>query len=336
MRHVFVCSVLFLIPVLAAAPAGRVEKRKQPVLPKLGIKTPGVQVPFEKLKSEADIALNGLAPGFVFSDAVYVQQGDGIAKIDLKTNKPGDAIGGLKQPCVGLLSAFGSLWSADCGSRSLVRIDAKTSKVAATLSIGAATGALRGLAATADSVWMLSDDKVTLSRIDPDTNRVVAELRLPAKCGSLAYGENSLWVSCTADNKVLRVNPQTNLVTKTIEVSLGPRSLVFGEGAVWVLCETDGKVARIDPKTDKVAATVDLGVPKAAGDITAGGGSIWVTLTGFPLTRIDPGIDKVVQQFHGEGASAIHFGSGSLWLTNLQKTSLARIDPKRVAATFAE
>ncbi len=193
------------------------------------------------------------------------------------------------------------------------------------------------IAADNDSVWLLTDDKSTLSRIDPDQNKVVAELRLPAGCNSLTFGEMALWVTCPSENRVLRINPETNLVEKRIEVSPQPAALAIGENSLWVLCLKEGKIERIDPKTNKVTKTIETAVSGAAsGGIVFGQGSVWVTLTGFPITRIDPTSEKVAQQFWGSGGGAIHFGQGSLWLTNLQEGTLWRIDPKRILATLAE
>jgi virginiamycin B lyase len=93
---------------------------------------------------------------------------------------------------------------------------------------------------------------------------------------------------------------------------------------------------RIDPKTDKVIKTIELGVPGAEGSIAIGQGSVWVSQAGFPLTRIDPATDKVVQQFWGEGGGLVHFGLNSLWLGKVGGDKLWRVDPKRVAATLAE
>lgn len=200
--------------------------------------------------------------------------------------------------------------------------------------IGSATPAI---AADNDSVWLLTDDKSTLSRIDPDQNKVVSELRLPAGCNSLTFGEMALWVTCPSENRVLRINPETNLVEKRIEVSPQPTALAIGENSLWVLCLKEGKIERIDPKTNKVTKTIETSVAGAtAGGIAFGQGSVWVTLTGFPITRIDPTSEKVAQQFWGPGGGAIHFGQGSLWLTNLQEGTLWRIDPKRILATLAE
>ena len=216
--------------------------------------------------------------------------------------------------------------------------EAKPAKITDPVKIDSGvSSALPAIAANPDSVWILTDDKTTLSRIDPDQNKVVSELRLPAGCNSLTFGEAALWVTCPSENRVLRINPETTLVEKRIEVSAQPYALAIGESSLWVLCLKDGKVERIDPKTNRVTKTIDTGVPGASGGgIAFGQGSVWVTLPGFPITRIDAAGEKVVQQFWGAGGGSIQFGQGSVWLTNNQNGTLWRIDPKRIAATLAE
>jgi streptogramin lyase len=310
-----------------------------PAAPKAGVKTPGVQIPFENLKAEAEIPIETpgwitITPGSILTPN---KSKDVVVRIDPKTNKTIEPIANLKQPCSGVIAAFGSLWIANCGTKTLARIDPKTAKITATLAIGAA-GVMTGLAATPDSVWMLTDLKTTLSRIDPDENKVVEELRLPAGCNSLTYGENSLWITCPSETRVLRINPRVNLVEKRIEVAAGPRAVAFGAGSVWVLCEKEGKIERIDPKTNKILKTIDLAVPNAAGNLAFGDGFLWVTQTGFPLTRIDPQNEqeKVAQQFWGDGGGLISVTPDAIWLSNIGKGSVSRIDPKRVIATLAE
>lgn len=298
-----------------------------------GVKTPGVQIPFANLVAEAELPLAG-GDWISFSGSVYAPNGDSIAKIDPKTNKAGDSIGGLSKPCGGLVSAFESLWSPQCGKGTLERIDPKTLKVTATMNSGVAQ-ARGSIVASADSIWLLTDDKTTLSRVDPDQNVVVGEIRLPAGCQNLMLAEKSIWVACPAKNKVLRINTATNVVDQSIAVSPQPIAIAGGaEGAVWVLCRKDGKVERIDSKTNKVAKTIELGVPDADGAIAFGEGWLWVTQKGFPLTRIDTKQESVVQQFYGSGGGgAIVTSSGGIWLTTAN--SVKRIDPKRVLATLA-
>jgi virginiamycin B lyase len=305
--------------------------------PKAGIKTPGVQIPIASLKTEAEIAV---APAWMgVSDVLLIpntEQGT-LDRVDPKTNKITTPVPGVTKACGGAVTAFGSLWVPSCADQSLVRIDSKKWEATAKIATGVGTAPL-ALAATTDSVWIFSDDRTTLSRVDPDQNQVVAEIRLPAGCTGLAFGETSLWAACPDEGRVLRINPLTNLVEKRIEVSPRPRALAIGENSVWVLCQKDGQVDRIDPKTNKVSKSIELGVPGAMGGIAVGLGSVWVTLDGFPLTRIDPQPEKekVVQQFWGPGGGAIQIGVNAVWLSNLQRGTLWRLDPKRVQATLAE
>ena len=303
--------------------------------PKLGIKTPGIQLPFSNLKAESEFETSAKPEWLFFSGSAFVPAKNGVDRIDAATNKRAEPIGGLARVCGSMASAFGSLWAPACGSSSLARIDPKTSKLTHTIATGVAS--VPGtIVATADSIWLLTDDKTTLARIDPDQNFMVGEVRVPAGCRSLTYGETALWLACPSENKVLRINPAINLIEKAIEVAAQPEALAVGEKSVWALCRKDGKIDRIDPKTNKVSKTIDLGVPAADGSMAFGEGFLWVTQTGFPLARVDIASESVVQQFYGEGGGAIAVSPGALWLGNLKAGTVWRIDPKRVLATFPE
>lgn len=338
--RVLIAAGLYLLcaAVLPAATAGDKTSANNTKAPKSGIKTPGIQIPFGTVKAEAEIAVE--TPGWItVGDAVFVpnKSKDVVIRIDAKTNKLLEPISDLKKPCSGTVAAFGTLWIPSCETQTLTRFETKGNKVTATLTSGASDVTV-GLTATPDSVWLITDSKTTLTRIDPAENRVVGELRLPAGCNSVAFGEGSLWVTCPAEGRLLRINPATNLVDKRIEVSAGARSVAFGGNSVWVLCEKEGKVERIDPKTNKVVKTIDLAVPNTGGNVAFGEGFVWVTQTGFPLTRIDPQPDKerVIQQFWGDGGGFVSVTSGAIWLSNASKGSVWRLDPKRVIATLAE
>jgi streptogramin lyase len=323
--------------VYAAEKPAKPGQKNLPVAPKTGIKTPGVQLPWAGLKAEAELEAPAKPDWIFFSTSAYFPAPDSIEKVDAKTNKKGDAIAGVSKPCGGMVSAFGSLWAPACGSSSLARIDAKTFKVSKTIA-GGASNTRGNIAASSDSIWLLTDDRATLSRIDPQQNAVVGEMRVPAGCRSLTFGESALWLACPAQNKIYKINPATNLVDKTIEVSGEPISIAASPGAVWVLCRKDGKIERIDPKTDKVVKTIDLNVPGADGQLAFGENFLWVTQTGFPITRIDVTAEKekVLQQFYGDAGGAITLSSGAIWLSNLKAGMVWRIDPKLVIGTIPE
>jgi streptogramin lyase len=304
--------------------------------PTAGIRTPGIQIPFSNLKPEAEIPVPEKSELLLFAKSAFVAGGNELLPVDVRTNKPLKGIAGLDTPCGGMAAAFDSIWVPLCGANVLARLDAKDYSVKAKLPIGASS-TLRGtVASTADSVWALTDDKVSLVRIDPETNSPVGELRLPGSCQSLTSGESALWVGCPGEGKVLRINPATNLVEKRIDVAAQPVAVAVGQGSVWVLCAKDGKIERIDPKTNKVSKTIDLAVPRASGSLAFGDGSLWVSLVNFPLTRIDPKSDTVVQQFYGAGGGTIQASPGALWLLRPADHVLLRIDPKLVVATLPE
>jgi virginiamycin B lyase len=305
---------------------------------KLGVQTPGVQIPMLKLKAEAEVSLAGAPESILVEPStvwVLNRSKNALERIDPKANKLAEAVAGFNAPCGTPQFGFGSVWTLNCGDGTLLRVDAKAGKVLRSIKTGAGT-ARAGLAVSTDSVWALTDDKTTLSRIDPAQDRVVGELRLPAGCNTMVFGEGSLWVTCPAENRLLRIDPNLNIVSKRIEVSAEPYAVSVGEGAVWVFCRKDGKVERIDPKTDKVVKTIELGVPNSSGDITAGDGSVWVSLAGFPISRIDPKTDKVVQQFVGDGGGFIRTAPGAVWLSNVKQGTLWRLDPRRIMATLSE
>ncbi len=287
---------------------------------KTGVKTPGVQIPIASLKPDAVLEVPGVPDWIAVRESVWVSNKpkNSVARLDPKTNKTSDIV---------------SLWVPNCGDQTLSRVDLKTGKVTATvpLGIGNTEG---GLATGAGSVWMMTDAKGTLARIDPANNKVVAEIYVAPGSFTVAFGEGAVWVTGTEANVLTRVDPATNLIVESIPVGKQPRFLAIGEGAVWTLNQGDGSVSRVDPKANKVVATIDVGVPGPGGDIAAGEGSVWVTSFGFPISRIDPATNKVVQQFTGEGGDAIRTGLGSVWLSNLKAGTVWRIDPKRIEATL--
>ncbi len=332
-------TTLRFLPIFAAVLSlnGQQPSAQQPRVPKPGVKTPGVQIPITELKFEATFDVPGAPDWIAVGEEVWISNKpkNTVARLDAKKNKVVEMVTVGQKPCSGLAIGFGSVWAPNCGDQSVSRIDLKTGKVTATFPMAIAES--EGYIATgAGSVWLMTDKKGTLARIDPATNQVVAEIILPAGSYCPVFGENAVWVTSTEGNSVSRVDPNTNLVVETIPVGKAPRFLAVGEGGVWTLNQTDGSVTRVDPKTNKVVATIEVGVPGDGGDIAAGEGSVWVTSFGFPLSRIDPERNKVVQQFAGKGGDAVRVGLGSVWLCDLAGGHVWRIDPKRVEATVGQ
>src|SRR5215471_13186658 len=324
--------ILLIIPILFYSFP---QTPKRP--PRPGVKTPGVRVPMTALKPDFVFEVPGSPDWIAIDESVWVSNfpKNTVARLDPKTNKVLAMVEVGNKPCSGLTTGFGSLWVPLCGDQALARVDLKEGKVTATIPIGIGDSE-GGLAAGAGSVWLVTDKQGTLARIDPATNKVVAEIQVPAGSAAVAFGEGAVWVTGTKTNVLTRIDADTNLVVASIPVGKAPRFLTIGGGFVWTLNQTDGDVSKVDPKTNKVAETIEVGVPGSGGEIAFGEGSLWVTSFEFPISRIDPAVGKVVQQFVGEGGDAIRVGLGSVWLSNNRAGTVWRLDPRRIVATVTQ
>jgi streptogramin lyase len=322
LRFAFVASVLSSFCGAQSAPA-----------PKPGVTIPGVRIPLAKLIPDAKFDLGGSPDWIAIDTDVWISNKprNSVSRLDGRSKTIVQTITGFDKPCSGLAIGFGSLWVPNCGSQSLARVDLKTGRISKTIQVSIADSE-GGLAVGAGSVWLLTDKKSTLARIDPASDSVVSTIPLPEGCYNAAFGFDSVWVSCTKQNTVVRIDPKTNAILSTIPVGPQPRFLSVGEGAVWTLNQGDGTITRISAEANKAAATIDVGIPGQGGDISAGEGSVWATSFGFPVSRIDPETNQVIQQFVGEGGDAIRAGGGEVWLSNYKSGVEWKLDPKRIAA----
>lgn len=296
---------------------------------------PPIELALTSLKQDATIEIGGDRQMALAGSAIWVsdRRTGSLHRIDPKTNTAGKPVplnpAGAKS-CQPVLAAFKSLWVALCGSPGLFRFDEMAEKPPVAVSVEVRTAG--PIATGAGSIWMITDTAGALARIDPDTNAAVAEIAVPSGANAMTFGLGALWVTSSTGGTVTRVNGDTNVVVEIIKVGRGPVSVAIGEGSAWTMNGGDGTVSRIDPKTNKVIETIKTGVTGAEGTIALGEGSVWLSAAGTPLTRIDPAINRMVQQFTGPGGGSLAIGLKSLWLA-ATPTAVWRVDPKRVEAT---
>ncbi len=325
-----------LLPCLLAVVPFAARAQKQPEFPpKTGVATPGIQRPMSALIPSAIIPVAGHPDWLaVTRDGVWVtsSSADHVVLLNSDTNKP-DHIVTVARPCSGLAVGFGSLWIPSCGDHSLLRVDAGNGEPQATVKASPADSE-GGIATGAGSVWLVTPagtgpnqepNQVELDRIDPRTNQVAVHIPLPAGSFNPIFAAGSIWVSSNAGNALVRVDPKTNSVVSTTPVGPMPRFLTVGAGSVWVLNQGDGSIARVDAITGKLLATIPAGIPGLGGEIAFGAGSVWATVFGFPITRVDPATNRVTQQFVGLGGDSIRCAHRSLWLTFLDGAKVWRL-----------
>ncbi len=318
--------------------AAQSEKKKGPGVVKPGVSTFGVKRGMATITPVAEISVPGVPDWQVVTkDALWVSNGpkNTVHRIDAKTNQVVAVVEVGPRPCSGLTTGFGSVWVPLCGARGtgagrgLARVDMMTNKVIATIPVGPADSE-GGLTASKDSIWIVSDTKGVLTRIDPRTNKVRAEITVPAGSVAVEYSEGAVWVTANKNGKLIQVDAKKNTVLKEIEVGPEPRFLTSGGGSIWTVNQGNGTVTRVDAKTGVVIARIEAGIPGGGGEVSFGGGGLWVTVFDIPITFIDEKTNQVSKQWTGPGGDAIRHGHMSIWLSNLRQQTVWRIDPSRL------
>jgi virginiamycin B lyase len=316
-----------------AQPAPDLAQPVPEVTQKAGVQNPGVQHAMAELVPLATFALEGRPDWMAAtSDAVWVTSSNlnHVVRLDAKSNHPGIIVP-VAEPCAGLAVAFGSLWIPSCGEHAVIRVNAETGAPQAKI-LAAPADSEGGIASGAGSIWIVTSKQnelarngSELTRIDPATNAVIAHIRLPAGSFNPIFAEGSIWVSSNTSGTLVRVDPDLNKIVSETAVGPMPRFLTLGAGSIWVLNQGDGTVARVDASTGKRTALIVAGVPGHGGEVAFGAGAVWISVIGYPITRIDPDTNTVTGQWHGEGGDSIRVAHGSIWLTDLTGARVWRL-----------
>ncbi|MEP6492456.1 MAG: YncE family protein [bacterium] len=295
-----------------------------------------VQHPIEQLPVVARVPLPaspdwiGIGFGSVW---VVNYRPDRVTRIDTTTNAVVADIPIGRNGCLGIILDADRVWVPSCVEGVINEIDPSTNSVVRKVPVPIARGREGSFAFAHGSFWV--PDNATdstsnaVARIDAKTGAVIARITTGARSDVVVAGFDHIWVASSTDGVVAKIDPATNHVVARIAVGPSPKFMAAGEGALWVQNRGDGSVSRIDPATGREVARIQAHAPTQWGDIAVGGGAVWLSVNGLPVTRIDPRTNTVTHQFvGGDGADAIRFGAGALWVADHQHGSLWRIDAK--------
>jgi streptogramin lyase len=234
------------------------------------------------------------------------------------------------------------IWMPDGESGRLVRIDATTGHVVATIAVGPVVpphGNGDVVSAGSLGVWVAKTDTRSLALVDTTANRLSRTIDIGLVATAVTQGDGSLWVAAFDDDRVVRIDPSTGKVLTTITTPFGPENVVAGMGAVWVALEGQ-TLLRVDPSSDRVVATITFDVngarPRAIAVDETG---VWVGLEeGKAVARIDPVSNTVAETIKMPGqVVSIATGMGSVWasLGGAQR-AVVRIDEATGTVLAAE
>jgi virginiamycin B lyase len=269
---------LILIVMLISAQAGTQDAAGGGKVARSGVRE--VQVPFASLKPEATFKIG--------ENADWVQITDD------------------------------SVWVASSKPASVHRIDPKTNKEVAIVSLPGDPCA--GLAFAFGSLWVpLCDKQSSIVRVNPRTNRITATLPIgPAGPeGGIVASRDSIWIVTDSAGTLVRIDPVTNKVRQKISIAPGSYNPVFTENTVWITGVDTNVLTAVDASTGDVLASILVGQKPRF--LTVGEGSIWTLNQGDgTVTRVDAQSRKVIATIAlgipGPGGD-IAWGAGSIWTT---------------------
>lgn len=86
----------------------------------------------------------------------------------------------------GLAVGFGSVWVGTGDNNTVIRIDATSKQILATIEVG---GWVEDVATGAGSVWVALPEDARVVRIDPATNEVTARIHVTGFPNAIAVGQ---------------------------------------------------------------------------------------------------------------------------------------------------
>ncbi len=264
------------------------------------------------------------------SGAVVVEA-DSVAVVNPETGRvvADVPIGGRP---VAIATGAGGVWVVNADDQTVVRIDPKSRKVAAT--IGGLGDNVSDVAVGFGSVWVAGGNDETLIRIDPTLNAPEAPVDVgkpnqlvPKPVFLVATGAGNVWA--TRGNKLLRIDPKTNQAETWLTVTR-PQGLAAGPGAVWVTRE-DEHVLRIDATSPQ--RTADEDISEQAQFPVLYRGALWLITYGrsrsyvrhLDSTTLTP---QSAIPFRTSGYPfGLTGGTGAIWTVSPNTGVLWRIDP---------
>lgn len=233
----------------------------------------------------------------------------------------------LPDPPAGLAAGFGSVWVADPGEQSIVRVDPASGSVTDRIPVGGQPGSLT---TGGGAVWVASTLGGRISRVDPKTDAVTQTIRLGGtNVAGIAFGERAVWVADSPDHALIEIEPESGSVRRTLTLDLVPTALAVGEGVIWVAGYESRLVEEIDSRSGEVIATVAVGQGPSA--VTVGRDGVWVANSlDATVSRVDPNTGSVLVTIPvPSGPAAISATRDSVWVASADAGVVSQIDLRR-------
>jgi DNA-binding SARP family transcriptional activator/streptogramin lyase len=238
-----------------------------------------------------------------------------VIRINPRTRKVEDTIGGLGNDLSDLAFAFGSVWVAGGNDGTLTRIDPGDRgirQVDLELERGSVPQPVFLVATGAGSVWITRGNQIL--QIDPKNDEVLTRTNV-FRPQALGVGAGSAWAA-TEDEHVLRIDPHRGEKIVDKDLSLSTYfPLLYGRSLWLIAAEDPPLVLRLEPGTLAQQGVIQF--PKQFPfDLAGGEGAVWTAdHDGGLVWRIDPATTRATRLADiGLHPVSIAAGAGAVWV----------------------
>ena len=241
-----------------------------------------------------------------------------------------------------LAHGFGSLWTTSPGA--IVRLDARTGRMAAKL--GAGPAPLSAITTGAGAVWGLLP--WTVLRVDPRSG-ALRRFHVPGPAYAFAIGFGKVWVARYDDGTLYALDPASGEIVRAVAgIPSAVEAVSVGRGSVWVVSvgpwrrgpggtlvpRGPGTLSRISPTSGKILARIRVG--RGAGAVAVGTRTVWVANfrgvgSDSSLSRIDLRTNHVAATIRLPARPvAVEAGAGFVWTVIGADAAgrIVRVDPR--------
>jgi streptogramin lyase len=233
--------------------------------------------------------------------------------------------------------ADGDLWVAGGGSsRTLVRIDGATNRVAQEIAVEGRT--LGDVAVDAHGLWVsvFAGDGIDVVRLDPVSGEVEARISMESSYAREVLAvDGTIWLherrtrgSDVLGSVLTRLDPETGRVLATVPLHGGAAMVTGGDGSIWVptwSSEGGSQLLRVDPHRNEVVRYPSENLEFV---IDVGEGGIWGVARRGPdlfgersgIVRFDPVTGRVDAGVGVPGGTiALAVAPGSVWVVHYEE-----------------
>jgi streptogramin lyase len=233
----------------------------------------------------------------------------------------------------GVAAEGDTIWVAQLGARSVVRIDPDTEQIVQTVDLDVAPYAL---ALDGTDLWLSSFHDNAVVRVDTLLGEATTRIDVDFPTG-IATGGGAVWVVGHRSDSLMRIDPAAGEIVATIKLGesgdsptcgMCVENVVLAFGSAWTANNTGRSITRVDAATNEA---VEIPVESRVWAVAAAGEAIWasqfeeldemhIDLEAGGLAELDPATNAVTQ-FDLPGTLGVASGHDSLWPVALGRRS---------------